>query len=43
MATRGERKPVKLVVVGAGNRGTNYSNYALEHADLCQVLFLTHF
>ncbi len=32
-----ERKSVKLVIVGAGNRGTNYANYALEHADLCQV------
>lgn len=33
-----ERKSVKLVIVGAGNRGTNYANYALEHADLCQVV-----
>jgi hypothetical protein len=29
---------VSMVVVGAGNRGTVYSNYALDRPDLCRVV-----
>ncbi len=31
-------KPVKLIVIGAGDRGTNYANYALRHPDLAKVI-----
>lgn len=30
--------PVKLIVVGAGSRGTSYANYALHHPDEVQIV-----
>lgn len=31
-------QPVKLLIVGAGSRGSRYGEYALEHPDLAQVV-----
>jgi predicted dehydrogenase len=31
-------KPVQLLVIGAGSRGTLYSKYAIEHPDLARVV-----
>ena len=31
-------KPVTLAVIGAGDRGTTYANYAREHPDLAKVV-----
>lgn len=31
---------VKLVIIGAGQRGSNYAEYAIEHPELCQVVAL---
>jgi len=28
---------VKLVIIGAGQRGSNYAEYAIEHPELCQA------
>lgn len=28
----------KLLIIGAGNRGSTYAQYALEHPDLCRVV-----
>lgn len=30
--------PVKLIIVGAGDRGTTYTNYAVEHPDWAEVV-----
>lgn len=30
-------KPVRIIVVGAGNRGKVYSTYAVEHPARCKV------
>ena len=30
--------PVKLIIVGAGDRGTTYTNYAFEYPDLAKVV-----
>ena len=30
--------PIKAVIVGAGNRGTGYSNYALSHPEALQII-----
>ena len=40
MEAQGERqRPVTVAVVGAGNRGTVYATYGLEHPDLCKVFY----
>ncbi|GCE45347.1 oxidoreductase family protein [Thermosporothrix hazakensis] len=33
-----EGKPVEILIVGAGSRGTRYAAYALEHPDLARVV-----
>ena len=30
--------PIRLIVLGAGNRGNVYASYALSHPDLCKVV-----
>lgn len=30
--------PVKLIIVGAGSRGSRYAQFALEHPELCRVV-----
>lgn len=32
------KETITIIVIGAGNRGTVYSNYALERPDLCKVV-----
>ena len=31
-------KPIKLIIVGAGDRGTTYARYALEYPGLAKVI-----
>lgn len=32
------KKPVRLILIGAGNRGSTYTNLAIEQPELCQVV-----